>query len=148
MTSINGSQATIKIGHIKGAGALPKRRCKLSLTPFVQKNVVIIGAGVSGLIAAKAFKERGHRVTILERGGDIGGVCGSRRAHNASRLRPPCAYGDSRPDRCRGIWPRLYLSAAICYSGPGYPIAPRQRARRSSDVHVPRRPLLFTSRLF
>jgi hypothetical protein len=33
-TSINGSQATMKIGHIKGAGALAKRRCKLSLTPF------------------------------------------------------------------------------------------------------------------
>ncbi|WP_163594837.1 FAD-dependent oxidoreductase, partial [Klebsiella pneumoniae] len=39
-----------------------------------QKNVCIIGAGISGLVAAKVFKERGHRVTVLERGGDIGGV--------------------------------------------------------------------------
>jgi cation diffusion facilitator CzcD-associated flavoprotein CzcO len=39
-----------------------------------QKNVCVIGAGVSGLVAAKTFKARGHRVTILERGGDLGGV--------------------------------------------------------------------------
>ena len=39
-----------------------------------QKNVCIIGAGVSGLVAAKTFKARGHRVTILERSGDLGGV--------------------------------------------------------------------------
>jgi cation diffusion facilitator CzcD-associated flavoprotein CzcO len=39
-----------------------------------QKNVCVIGAGVSGLVAAKTFNARGHRVTILERSGDLGGV--------------------------------------------------------------------------
>ena len=39
-----------------------------------QKHVCIIGAGVSGLAAGKAFSERGHQVTIIERGGDLGGV--------------------------------------------------------------------------
>jgi dimethylaniline monooxygenase (N-oxide forming) len=39
-----------------------------------QKNVCIIGAGVSGLVAAKTFAARGHRVAILERSSDLGGV--------------------------------------------------------------------------
>ena len=39
-----------------------------------QKNVCIIGAGVAGLAAAKTFDARGHKVIILERSGDLGGV--------------------------------------------------------------------------
>src|ERR1700686_2559310 len=38
------------------------------------KQVCVIGAGVSGLAAAKAFAAHGHKVTILERSGDLGGV--------------------------------------------------------------------------
>ncbi len=39
-----------------------------------RKKVFVIGAGVSGLAAAKAFKERGHDVTVIERSHDLGGV--------------------------------------------------------------------------
>jgi len=39
-----------------------------------QKNICIIGAGVAGLTTAKVFKARGHKVTILECSGDLGGV--------------------------------------------------------------------------
>lgn len=39
-----------------------------------KKNVAVIGAGVSGLAAAKAFKERGHTVTVIERSHALGGV--------------------------------------------------------------------------
>lgn len=39
-----------------------------------RKKVCVIGAGVSGLAAAKAFKQRGHEVSIMERGADLGGV--------------------------------------------------------------------------
>lgn len=39
-----------------------------------RKNVAIIGGGVSGLAAAKAFDERGHRVFGFERTHDFGGV--------------------------------------------------------------------------
>jgi len=39
-----------------------------------RKNVAIIGGGVSGLAAAKAFSERGHEVHGLERSHDFGGV--------------------------------------------------------------------------
>src|SRR5258708_20585109 len=44
-----------------------------------QKNVCVIGAGVSGLVAAKTFGARGHKVTILERSGDLGGGWGMAR---------------------------------------------------------------------
>jgi len=39
-----------------------------------RKTVAVIGGGVSGLAAAKAFDERGHRVLGLERSHDFGGV--------------------------------------------------------------------------
>jgi dimethylaniline monooxygenase (N-oxide forming) len=39
-----------------------------------RKTVAIIGGGVSGLAAAKAFDERGHRVVGFERSHDFGGV--------------------------------------------------------------------------
>jgi len=39
-----------------------------------QKKVAVIGGGVSGLAAAKAFDERGHRVVGFERSHDFGGV--------------------------------------------------------------------------
>lgn len=39
-----------------------------------KKKVAVIGGGVSGLAAAKAFDERGHRVCGFERSHDFGGV--------------------------------------------------------------------------
>ena len=39
-----------------------------------RKKVAVIGGGVSGLAAAKAFDERGHRVIGFERSHDFGGV--------------------------------------------------------------------------
>jgi cation diffusion facilitator CzcD-associated flavoprotein CzcO len=39
-----------------------------------RKTVAVIGGGVSGLAAAKAFDEKGHRVMGFERGSDFGGV--------------------------------------------------------------------------
>jgi len=39
-----------------------------------RKTVAVVGGGVSGLAAAKAFKERGHAVTAFERSHDLGGV--------------------------------------------------------------------------
>ncbi|HCH25437.1 MAG TPA: N-methylproline demethylase, partial [Oceanospirillaceae bacterium] len=38
-----------------------------------QKTVVVIGAGVAGLEAARVSAERGHKVTVLEATGEVGG---------------------------------------------------------------------------
>ena len=42
--------------------------------PVKRKKVAVIGGGVSGLAAAKAFDEKGHRVLGVERSHDFGGV--------------------------------------------------------------------------
>ncbi|MDT7790312.1 MAG: hypothetical protein QOF58_8731, partial [Pseudonocardiales bacterium] len=41
------------------------------------KTVIVIGAGVSGLTAARALEKAGHRAIVLERGGEVGGKCAS-----------------------------------------------------------------------
>ena len=49
---------------------------------FVQKKKIgVIGAGVSGLAAAKAFSKQGHTVIGFERSNEIGGVWASYRAY-------------------------------------------------------------------
>jgi dimethylaniline monooxygenase (N-oxide forming) len=54
-----------------------------------QKNICIIGAGVAGLTTAKVFKARGHKVTILERSGDLGGVWEPARSYPEVRTQSP-----------------------------------------------------------
>ena len=39
------------------------------------KNIVIIGAGINGLVAANYLKRSGHRVTLIEKKSSPGGAC-------------------------------------------------------------------------
>lgn len=58
-------------------------------TVVAQRNVCVIGAGISGLAAAKAFQERGHRVTVIERGSDLGGVWEPSRSYPDVKTQTP-----------------------------------------------------------
>ncbi|XP_051028000.1 LOW QUALITY PROTEIN: L-amino-acid oxidase-like [Acomys russatus] len=42
-------------------------------TSLLHKNVVVVGAGMAGLVAAKTLQDAGHMVTILEASNSIGG---------------------------------------------------------------------------
>jgi len=45
----------------------------------VQKRILVIGSGISGLYCGIAFAQRGHAVTIAEKADAIGGLLGSRK---------------------------------------------------------------------
>lgn len=54
-----------------------------ALTPaLVRKSVVVVGGGVAGMEAARTCAMRGHRVTLLEKGDELGGHLISGGAHD------------------------------------------------------------------
>ncbi len=84
-----------------------------------RKNVAIIGGGVSGLAAAKAFDERGHRVTGFERSHDFGGVWELSRSYPGVQTQSPkdlyrftdLAMPDDYPEWPKGPQVHAYLHA-------------------------------------
>src|SRR3989442_14856068 len=83
-----------------------------------QKQVCIIGAGVSGLAAGKAFAARGHQITIVERSGDLGGVWEPARSYPEVQTQSPKdlyrytdkAMPDSYPEWPKGPQVHAYLT--------------------------------------
>ena len=55
----------------------------LSMTTFTQADVVVIGAGLSGLLAARELNASGYRVVVLEKGSEVGGRLATRRRDEA-----------------------------------------------------------------
>src|SRR4051812_15692410 len=85
---------------------------------ITRKHVCIIGAGVSGLAAAKAFAARGHDITIVERSGDLGGVWEPSRSYPEVQTQSPKdlyrytdkAMPDSYPEWPKGPQVHAYLT--------------------------------------
>jgi len=81
------------------------------------KQVCVIGAGVSGLAAAKAFAAHGHKVTIIEKSGDLGGVWDPSRCYPDVQTQSPKdlyrytdkAMPDSYPEWPKGPQVHAYL---------------------------------------
>ncbi|MBO9566139.1 MAG: FAD-dependent oxidoreductase [Niastella sp.] len=83
------------------------------------KHVAIIGAGISGLTTAKAFMERGYRVTVLEKAAAIGGVWEKSRSYvgvATQTTRDEYAFSDFPMPKDYPLWPsgdqvQAYLTA-------------------------------------
>jgi cation diffusion facilitator CzcD-associated flavoprotein CzcO len=74
-----------------------------------RKSVCVIGAGVSGLVAAKTFLARGHAVTILEKSGDLGGVWEPARSYPDVQTQSPkdlYRYTDKPMPDAYPEWPK------------------------------------------
>lgn len=80
-----------------------------------KKKVAVIGAGVSGLAAAKAFKERGHEVTVIERSHGLGGV-----------WEPSRSYPDVQTQSPKDLY--RYTSRAMPGDYPEWPKGPQVHA--------------------
>jgi Flavin-binding monooxygenase-like len=82
------------------------------------KQVCVIGAGVSGLAAAKAFAAHGHKVSIVEKAGDLGGVWDPARSYPDVQTQSPKelyrytdkAMPESFPEWPRGLQVHAYLA--------------------------------------
>jgi dimethylaniline monooxygenase (N-oxide forming) len=82
------------------------------------KQVCVIGAGVSGLAAAKAFAAHGHKVTIIEKSRDLGGVWDPARSYPDVQTQSPKdlyrytdqAMPDTYPEWPKGPQVHAYLS--------------------------------------
>src|SRR6201996_6563460 len=83
-----------------------------------QKQVCVSGAGVSGLAAAKAFAARGHKVTIVEKSANLGGVWDPSRAYPDVQTQSPKelyrytdkAMPDGYPEWPKGPQVHAYLA--------------------------------------
>ncbi len=53
------------------------------------RTVCVIGAGISGLVAAKVMRSRGYDVTVVEKSGDLGGVWDPARSYPGVQTQTP-----------------------------------------------------------
>ncbi len=61
----------------------------LTRGPGEGRRVCVIGAGISGLVAAKVLRARGYDVTAVEKGGDLGGVWDPARSYPGVQTQTP-----------------------------------------------------------
>lgn len=81
------------------------------------KHIAIIGAGLSGLVTAKVFLQKGYKVTVFEKAGDLGGVWEASRSYHGvatQTTRDEYAFSDFPMPADYPMWPsgaqvQLYL---------------------------------------
>jgi dimethylaniline monooxygenase (N-oxide forming) len=79
------------------------------------KHVCVIGAGVSGLAAAKVFSARGHKVTICDKSAELGGV-----------WEPARTYPEVQTQSPKDLY--RYTDRAMPASYPEWPTGPQVHA--------------------
>ncbi|MFE4512721.1 flavin-containing monooxygenase [Kitasatospora sp. NPDC056783] len=121
--------------------------------PIPRLRVCVIGAGVSGIVAAKTFHEEGHEVTVFERSDQLGGVWNPRRAYAGLTTQTPgdqYAFSDFPTPADHPDWPsarhvQAYLRAyaerfgvapLICYRSTVVRARPRGAGAPSWSVTV------------
>lgn len=115
----------------------------------MKQNVLVIGAGLSGLVTAKTLLEYGYSVTVFEKEPEIGGVWASSRRYpglTTQNTRDTYAFSDfpmpsDYPEFPAGEQVLAYLKAYAVQSGvdrlvrPGHTV---ERAVRASGPGQPR----------
>ncbi|GAA0562222.1 flavin-containing monooxygenase [Chitinophaga japonensis] len=72
------------------------------------KHIGIIGAGISGLVTAKTFLQKGYRVTVLEKSDQVGGVWDRKRSYagvTTQTTRDEYAFSDFPMPASYPLWP-------------------------------------------
>ena len=97
------------------------------------KQVCVIGAGVSGLAAAKAFAMHGHKVTIVEKSSDLGGVWDPSRTYPDVQTQSPkdlYRYTDKAMPDSYPEWPKgPQVHAYLCDYARGHGLEKMMRLR-------------------
>ena len=85
------------------------------------QNIVVIGAGINGLVAANYLQRAGHRVTLLERSARVGGACVSETAV-VDGIRQDYALGASTLGLMQDfVWRETGLADRLEIWAPGHP---------------------------
>ena len=90
-----------------------------------RKRVVVIGAGIAGLVTAKVLRDDGFDVTAFEKEPVIGGVWAESRTYpglRANNSRRSYAFSDHPYDRSADVFPtadqvRRYLASYVAWFG-------------------------------
>ncbi len=72
------------------------------------KHIAIIGAGISGLVTAKVFLQKGYSVTVFEKASDLGGVWEASRSYHGvatQTTRDEYAFSDFPMPEQYPLWP-------------------------------------------